>query len=152
MQLQHIIKEQIKDAMRAKDEARLLTLRSIVASCTNQLVATNRKPQEELQDEEVLEVIRKLAKQRKDSIEQFVAGGRQDLAQKEQQELGVLEAFLPQSMDEATIRVHAIAKKAELDMTDPSKMGLLVGALMKDLKGQADGGDVKRVVESLFIN
>jgi uncharacterized protein len=152
MQLQHIIKEQIKDAMRAKDEARLLTLRSIVASCTNQLVATNRKPQEELQDEEVLEVIRKLAKQRKDSIEQFVAGGRQDLAQKEQQELGVLEAFLPQSMDEATIRVHAIAKKAELGMTDPSKMGLLVGALMKDLKGQADGGDVKRVVESLFIN
>lgn len=148
--LQQSIKEQIKNAMRAKDESRLLTLRNIISACTNQLVATNRKPQEELSDEEVIEVIRKLTKQRKDSIEQFEKGGRTDLVEKEQAELNVLEVFLPKLMSEEEIRPLAEAKKNELGITDVLKAGVLTGALMKDLKGRADGGDVKKVVESLF--
>lgn len=150
MTLQQSIKESIKEAMKARDTVRLSVLRGISSALTNHLVATNRTPQSELADDEVLEVISKEAKRRKDSIEQFIAGGRQDLAVDEQAELEVLQSFLPQQMSLDEIKPIAEAKKAELGIDDKSKIGILVGALMKDLKGKADGNDVKQAVESLF--
>lgn len=150
MKILEQIKENLKDAMRAKDEAKVLVFRSIISACTNHLVATNRKPQDELPEEEVIDVIRKLAKQRKDSIEQFEKGGREDLVNKEKVELVILEEFLPKLMSDDEIKAFVETKKAELGVTDKSKMGILVGALMKDLKGRADGADVKRVVEGIF--
>jgi uncharacterized protein YqeY len=140
----------LKEAMKAKDEVRLRTVRGIMTACTNELVATGRTPQDELKDEEVIAVIKRLAKQRKESIVQYEAAGRPELAVPEKEELVVLEAYLPTLMTQDQIRPIAEAVKAEMGVEDKSKLGQLVGAVMKKLRGQADGGDVKAVVESLF--
>ena len=144
------IKGTLKEAMKARDEVRLRTVRSMLTAFMNELVATGKKPQEILDDAGVLAVIKRLAKQRKDSIEQFEAAGRNELAQVEKDELTVLETYLPTLMSRDAIRPIAAAKIAELGAVDKSKMGLLVGALMKELAGQADGADVKAVIEELL--
>ena len=144
------IKEEIKKAMLARDTIRLNTLRGLSASFTNELVAKGHKPQDELGDEDCLAVIRRLVKQRKESIEQFKAGNRQDLVDNETAELAILEVFLPQMMSIEEVRKIVEAKKIELGITDKTKLGMFVGTLMKDLKGKADGADVKAVAESLF--
>jgi len=144
------IKGQIKDAMKNKDEVRLSVIRGIVAAFTNELVAKKRKPDEMLEDAEALVVIKKLVNQRKDSIEQFTTGGRQDLVDKEKAELDILNAFLPAQMSREEIKKIAEAKKAELGITDKAKLGQFIGAVMKEIAGRADGGEVKSVVEELF--
>jgi uncharacterized protein YqeY len=101
-------------------------------------------------DEEVIAVIKKMVKQGKDSIEQFSKGGRNDLVENEQNELNVLERYLPQMMSEEKIKELAIAKKDELGVVDKSKAGILVGAVLKETKGSADGQIVKKIVDSLF--
>src|SRR4051812_32822269 len=103
MSLHIQIKEGIKQSMLAKDTVRTGVLRGLVAGFTNELVAKGRKPQEELNDDEVLTVIKRQVKQRKDSIEQFEKGGRQDLVDTEKAELTILETFLPQQMSEDEI-------------------------------------------------
>lgn len=144
------IKSGIKEAMMAKDSVRLETLRAMVAGCTNELVAKGRKPNEMLTDEEVLSVITRLAKQRKDSIEQFKKGNREDLVKVEEAQLQILETYLPKMMDKSEVEKIARAKKEELSITDATKKGMLMSALMKDLKGKADGAVVKEVVDQLF--
>ncbi len=136
--------------MLKKEAVRLGVLRGLTAAFTNELVAKGRKPQEELTDEEALVVIKRAINQRKDSIEQFTKGGRSDLAETEQAELVVLQTFMPPQMSKEEIRKAAEAKKAELGITDKTKMNQLMGALMKDLKSKADGNDVKEVVAQLF--
>ena len=150
MTLHQQIREQIKDAMRSKDAIRLQTLRGLLSQCTNELLNLKRTPQDELSDEEVLAVIRRAVKQRKDSIEQFMAGGRPELAEDEKAELVILEAYLPALMSEEDVQKIASAKKAEFGALDKSKMGQFMGALMKELKGKADGDVVKKVVESML--
>jgi len=150
MSLQQQIKDGIKDAMKAKEEVKLAVLRSLSAAFTNELVAKGRKPIDELSDEEVLAVITRASKQRKDSIDQFVKGGRPELAESEQAELTIIESYLPTLMSEDEIKVVVAAKKVELNANDKSKMGIFVGAVMKDLKGKADGALVKKVVEESF--
>jgi uncharacterized protein YqeY len=118
---------------------------------TNELVALGRTPQDALTDDEVLAVIRRAVKQRKDAIEQFVAGGREDLADSEKAELALLEVYLPAMMPREEIQKIAEAKKTELGINDKSKSGMLMSTLMKELKGKADGADVKAVVEGLFV-
>lgn len=150
MQLHESIKGELKAALRAKDEVKLRTVRGMLTSFTNELVATSRKPQEMLNDEEVVAVIRRLAKQRKESIAQFVTGNREDLAVGEREELVVLEAYLPQLMSREEVLKVVEAKKNELGVTDKAKAGILMGTIMKDLKGKADGPMVKDVIDSLF--
>jgi uncharacterized protein len=150
MSLHETIKDTLKEALKAKQEVRLRTVRSMLTAFTNELVATGRKPQDWLNDAEVLTVIKRLAKQRKESIVQYEAANRPELAVPEKAELEVLESYLPQLMSQDEIRPIAEAKKAELGVEDKSKLGVLVGAVMKELAGKADGGDVKTVVESLF--
>ncbi|MEZ4200724.1 MAG: GatB/YqeY domain-containing protein [Candidatus Paceibacterota bacterium] len=150
MALHEEIKDSIKEALKAKDEVRLRTVRSISTALTNELVATGKTPQDTLDDEAVLGVIKRLAKQRKESIVQYEAAGRQDLVDPEKEELVVLEAYLPQMMSPEEIEPIAKAKLEELGVTDKSKMGIAIGALMKELSGKADGGDVKAVVEKLL--
>ncbi len=150
MTLHETLKEHLKESLKAKDDVRLRTVRSVLSALTNELVATGKKPQDMIDDETAIHVITRLAKQRKDSIEQFEKGNRADLAQIEKDELVVLSAYLPTLMSQDEIRPLAEAKITELGITDKSKMGMLLGALMKDLKGKADGGDVKTIVESLF--
>lgn len=144
------IKEDVKKAMLARDTVRATTLKGVSAAFTNELVAKGMKPQDELADEDCYTVIRRLVKQRKDSIEQFTAGNRTDLADAEKAELVILEGYLPRMMSEEDIRAFAQSKKEELGITDKGKIGMFVGTLMKDLKGKADGALVKSVVESLF--
>lgn len=144
------IKGELKEALKAKDAVRLRTIRSMLTAFTNELVNQGKTPQDTLTDEEVTAVIKRLAKQRKESITQYEENGRPELAEPEKEELVVLESYLPQMMSQDEIRPIAEAKKAELGIDDKSKMGMLVGAVMKETQGQADGGDVKAVVESLF--
>jgi uncharacterized protein len=151
MSLQTDIRESIKSAMREKDQVKLDTLRGVLSACMNEAVATGGTPQTELSDEQVQMVIKRLIKQRKDSISQFEAGGRADLAEAEQAQLAVLEAYQPAQMGEADIRAIAEKKKAELNVADKSKLGILVGAVMKETAGQADGSVVKKIVEELFV-
>ncbi len=148
--LQEQIKSGIKDAMMKKDTVLLETLRGMTASFMNELVAKGRKPNEMLTDEEALAVITRMAKQRKDSIEQFKAGNRQDLVEVEEAQLKILETYLPKLMEKSDVESIAKAKQAELGITDATKKGMLMAALMKDLKGKADGMVVKEVVDSLF--
>ena len=150
MELHTQIKDELKTAMKARDEVKLRTVRSMLTAFTNELVATGKKPQEALDDAGVLSVIKRLAKQRKDSITQFEAGGRPELALVEKDELAVLESYLPSMMTQDEIRPIAEKKIAEMGAVDKSKMGMLIGSLMKELQGKADGGDVKAVVESLL--
>ena len=144
------IKGNIKEAMLAKDALRLKALRAMVAAFTNELVAKNKKPNEFLTDEEVLAVITRLAKQRKDSIEQFRKGNREDLVKEEQDELSILETYLPKLMDKSEVEKIAKSKKEELGISDAKEKGKLMSALMKDLKGKADGTTVKEAVDALF--
>ncbi len=148
--LQQKIKGQIKEAMMAKDSVKLTVLRGLSSAITNDLVDKGRTPQGELTDEEVLAVIRRQVKQRKDSIDQFTTGGREDLAEAEKAELAHLEIYLPQMMSEDDVKKIVEAKKAELGVTDAKDKGKLMAEIMKDLKGKADGTVVKNAVDSLF--
>ena len=144
------LKEAVKAAMKAKDEVRLLVVRGLLSSCTNELVSKGRKPDEMLEEEGVMALISRAVKQRKDSIDQFTKGGRMDLVEKEVAELSILESFLPAQMSEAEIEVVVKQKIAEMGPIDKQKSGQFMGALMKDLKGKADGTVVKAVVERLL--
>ena len=144
------IKEETTEALRKKDELRLLVLRGLLSSFTNEVITLKRKPDEMLSDEEAVIVIKRAVKQRKESIEQFNKGGRPELAQKEQQELEMLRVYLPEAMSALDIEKVARAKQIELKITDKAKMGLLMGAVMGELKGNADGAMVKKIVEGLF--
>jgi len=144
------IKNGIKEAMLTKDALKLKAFRAMSAAFTNELVAKNRKPQEFLKDEEAIAVITKLAKQRKDSIEQFKRGNREDLVKEEEAELAVLETYLPKMMGKSEVEKIVKNKKAELAIMDAGKKGLLMSVVMKDLKGKVDGTLVKEVVDSLF--
>jgi hypothetical protein len=144
------IKNKIKEAMLAKDKVRLEVMRGLATAFVNELVATGKTPQDLLTDEQALVVITRLAKQRKDSIEQFKKGNRDDLVQEESAQLAILETYLPKLMDKVEVEEIAKAKKNELEITDATKKGMLMSAIMKDLKGKADGALVKEVVDALF--
>jgi uncharacterized protein len=148
--IQEQIKEKIKTAMKARSEVELSVLRGLSAAFVNELVASKRMPSDTLTDDEAFTVIKKQAKQRKDSIKQFKAGGRDELAEKEQKELEILSAYLPKEISKDEVKKIAIAKKEELGITDKSKIGVLIGAIMKEIKGKIDGVVVKEVVEGLF--
>ncbi len=136
--------------MIAKDETRTLVLRGVQAEIQKELIA-KKSTATEGTDEELLAVIKKLVKQRRDSIDQFTKGNRPDLAANESKELKILETYLPATMSRDEIKKIAIAKKAELKVTDKAGAGKLIGAISKDLKGRADGSDIKAVVDSLFV-
>ncbi len=141
------IKGGIKDAMKAKDTVRLDVLRGLLTAFMNELVATSRTPQEMLSDEECLKVIARTAKQRKDAIDQFTKGGRQDLADEDAAQLKVLEAYLPQMMSRAEVEVAVKLIMEKSGIMDASKKGLLMREVMAELKGKADGMMVKDVVD-----
>jgi len=144
------IKGKIKEAMMAKDATVLDTYRGMVSAFTNELVGKGKKPNEFLTDEEAVVVITRLSKQRKDSIEQFKKGNREDLAQKEAAELGILEMYLPKMLDRGEVEKIVQAKKEALGIVDVKEKGKLMSVLMKDLKGKADGMMVREVLDALF--
>lgn len=148
--LQADLKEMMKDAMRAKDSVKLGVVRGLIAACTNESVTKGYGPDGVLTEDEVMTVVMRAAKQRKDSISQFEAGGRPELAEGEKAELAILETMLPVQMSRDEIVAAATAKAQEMGVADKTKANMLMGALMKDLKGKADGTIVKEVVDSMF--
>lgn len=140
----------MKDAMRAKDSVRLGVIRGLMAAASNESVTKGKGPDGVLTEEEMLGVVTRAAKQRKDSIEQFEKGGRPELAEGEKAELAILMAMLPTQMSKEEIEAAAKAKATELGVTDKTGANKLMGALMKDLRGKADGNDVKAVVDAMF--
>ena len=147
MSLQTDIKAQMIEAMRAKDALRLSVIRGLMSSFTNELVAKKRMPNEELSDEEVLSVISRAVKQRKDSIEQFEKGGRADLAESEKQELSILESYLPAQMSREEVEAY-VKEKIAKENPEKEKKGQFMGLIMKELKGRADGALVKEAVDN----
>jgi uncharacterized protein YqeY len=150
MSLHQDIKGQMIEAMKAKEAVRLSVIRGLLSSFTNELVAKSRKTDEMLSDEEVIALISRAVKQRKDSIEQFEKGGRADLAESEKEELAVLQAYLPAQMSREEVFAFVQTKAATENLTK-EKAGQFMGAVMKDLKGKTDGGMVKEAVDSLFV-
>lgn len=149
MTIHEAIKAGIPEAMKARDEVRLRTLRSLSTAMTNEVVAKKRKPNEFLTDDEAIAVLKRASNQRKDSIEQFEKAGRNELAEPEKAELAVIDTFLPEQMSYEDIEAAVKAKIAEMG-ADKSKAGMVMGAVMKDLKGRADGSHVKRAVDTLL--
>ena len=122
----------IADAMRKQDPLRLSALRMLKAAFMNRSVEKGR----ELDDNEARQVVSSLVKQRKDSIEQFTKGGRQDLADKEAAEILVLEAYLPPAADPAAVERAVTDAIAETGATSPKDMGRVMKAVMAKLAGQ----------------
>lgn len=143
------IKAEIIAAMKAKDQVRLAVMRALSAAATNEAVTKGRGPTGELTEDEILTLVSRSAKQHKDSIEQFKAGGREDLVASEQAELDILNSLLPTQMSREEIEAVVKAKIAAESIT-ADKKNMLMGALMKELKGKADGTVVKEVVDASF--
>lgn len=134
MGLKEQITEDMKAAMRAKDTAKLGAIRLITAAMKQKEV----DERVELDDTMVLAIMEKMVKQRKDSISQFEAGGRQDLADIEKAELAVLSAYMPASLSEAEIQAAVAAAIVETGAAGPQDMGKLMGVLKPKLAGRAD--------------
>jgi uncharacterized protein YqeY len=138
---------QMKDAMRAKDKLRLTALRGIRAAFIEALKADGS---ETLTDDQCIPILRRLGKQRKESISAYEAADREDLAAPERSELAVIDAFLPSLADEATTTEWVQAAIAESGAAGPQDMGKVMGALMRSHKGDVDGGMAKDVALKLL--
>jgi hypothetical protein len=138
--------EDMKTAMKAKDTAGLSTIRMLISSIKNKEIDQRR----ELTEDEVASVISTAVKQRRDSIEQFKAGGRQDLVDKEEAEVAVLLSYLPQQLTEDEIRDIVKSAIAETSSTSAKDMGKVMKAIMPKTKGKADGALVNKAVKELL--
>jgi len=137
------VSEQMKDAMRAKDKVRLSGLKGIRAAF---IEALKEDGSDELSDDRAVTILRRLAKQRRESITAYEEGGRDDLVEQEKGELAVIEAFLPTLADEATTRAWVDEAIAKTGASSPADMGKVMGALMGAHKDELDGGLANRIV------
>ena len=146
MSLKNQIDNDLKEAMRSRDKFRTQTLRSLKSAIRYAEIEVNT----ELDDQALLAVIAKQAKQRRDSIAEFKKGGRTDLVEKETAELTILENYLPAQMSEEEIREKVQTVIAELDVTNMKGMGQVMKRVMADLKDRADGKVVNQIVRQLL--
>ena len=144
MSLKEKITDDMKAAMRAKESARLGTIR-LLTSAIKQREVDERI---ELTDEQILAVIEKMIKQRKDSITQFEAGGRQDLADIEKSELVILSAYMPAALSDAEVQAEVSAAVAAVGAAGPHDMGKVMGVLKPKLAGRADMTAVSAMVKA----
>lgn len=147
MALKDQIMADLKEAMKQKQTDRLRVLRSLKAKLLEKEISVREGGEGTLNDEQATEVLMKAAKQRKESIEQFEEGGRDDLAEKEKEELAIIESYLPEMMSEDEIRTAVRNKIDALGAEDMSDMGRVMGAMMQELKGKAEGSKVSKMVK-----
>jgi hypothetical protein len=138
---------QIKDAMRSKDKVRLNALRSIRSLLLNEMKKDNS---EDLADETSIGLLRRLEKQRGESIEAFESAGRDEQVRNERGELAVIREFLPSLADEATTRGYVEEAIASSGASSPGDVGRVMGTLMKAHKGEIDGGLAKKIASELL--
>ena len=148
MTLKERITEDMKAAMRAKDSERLGAIRMLTAAIKQKEVDERT----ELDDAAVIAVLDKMVKQRRDSVTQYEAASREDLAQVERDEIVVIERYIPAKMGEAEILAAIDAAIAETGATGPADMGKLMGPLKAKLAGQADMGQVSALVKKRLAN
>ena len=144
MSLKDQINNDLKDAMRAGDARRRDAIRLLTAEMKRREVDERKA----LADADIVSIIDKMIKQRRDSIEQFVKGGRQDLADNEKFEVGVLQGYMPQALSEAEIAEIVGAAVAESGAKAPSDMGKVMALLKPKLAGRADMGKVSGLVKA----
>lgn len=138
------IQDSVKDAMRAKQKERLATLRQITAAI-KQIEVDNRK---DLNDDDIIVVLTKMTKQRKDSLAQFEQAGREDLAVIERAELAIIEEFMPEAISEAELESAIAAAIAESGASSPKDMGAVMNILRPKVQGRADMGAVSSQVKA----
>jgi uncharacterized protein YqeY len=144
MSLKQQITEDMKNAMRARETARLGTIRLLTAAIKQKEVDERI----ELDDKQVLAIIEKMIKQRKDSISQFEAGGRQDLADIEKAEMVILSAYMPSALPEAEVQAAVSAAVTESGATGPQDMGKVMAIIKPRLAGRADMTAVSALVKA----
>jgi uncharacterized protein YqeY len=142
--LRDTIATDMRDAMKAREGVRVATLRLLMTAVKNAEVERLR----ELDDDDVLEVIAREAKRRRESIDAFAAGGRTDLVEKETAELGVLESYLPAKLSDDELGAIVDDAIAETGASTPKQMGEVMKALMPKVRGRADGAQVSALVKA----
>ncbi len=147
MSLEQNIMAQMKDAMKAKDEAGLRGLRAIKAAI---LLAKTAGGSGEITADDEIKLLQKLVKQRKDSLDIFRQQNRTDLAQKEEEEIAIIEKFLPKQMDAEELKTIIAGIIKETGSSSPADMGKVMGVASKQLAGQADGKTISAVVKELL--
>jgi len=148
MSLEQKVNDEIKNAMRAKDEAGLRTLRSIKAAII--IEKTSEGAAEVMSEATEMKMLQKLAKQRRDSLDIFEKQNREDLAAKEREELAIIERFLPKPMTQEELEAAIKAIIAETGAKSPADMGKVMGVATKQLAGKADGKVVSETVKKLL--
>lgn len=149
MKLSETLNRDYIAAMKSRNQVQLTVLRLLKTAISNRLVELKR-PGGQLEDEELLDLLLKQAKQRKDSIEQFKAARRDDLADKEEQELHVLESYLPKQLDDEELKEIITNVIRELGASGPQAMGKVTGAVMSRYKGQVDGKKTSAMIKQLL--
>ncbi|EKE19136.1 MAG: hypothetical protein ACD_9C00124G0010 [uncultured bacterium] len=153
MTLKEKILSDLKDAMRSGDALRRDTLRLIDSAIKNAEIerrSASRRSETGLNDEEILEVISRAVKQRQDSIRQFEEGGRQDLAEKEKQELEILIPYLPAQLSRENIAAVVEKIISQTGAQGVADLGKVMGQAMSKMKGEADGNVVREVAKELL--
>jgi uncharacterized protein YqeY len=150
MSLEITVNTEIKNAMLSKNEAALRGLRAIKSAIL--LAKTADGKSGELTEDDEIKLLQKLAKQRKDSLDVFVTQNREDLAQKEREELDIIEKYLPQQMDEVSLRTALKALMASAGASGPGDMGKVMGLATKQFAGKADGKMISTIVKELLSN
>src|SRR5579872_1565114 len=148
MALEQKVMAELKTAMLARNEGALRGLRAIKAAII--IAKTSEGAGGELKEADETKLLQKLIKQRKDSLEIFQQQHRADLAQKEQEEIAVIEKFLPAQMDDATLRAALSKIIAETGASSPADIGKVMGAATKQLAGQADGKTINAIARALL--
>ena len=139
----------ITQALKNRAALAVLTLRQTKTALDNAAIANGRQP---LSAEQELKVLRSEIKKRRDAIELYQRGGRAELAQKEQQEIDIISRYLPPELSEADIRAAVKATIARLGASSPKDMGKVVGAVVAEFKGAADGSVVSRLAKEELDN
>ena len=148
MALEQTINDQLKAAMLAKDEKKVRGLRAIKAAIIVAKTAEGAGGQ--VSPEEEIKMLQKLVKQRKDSLDIFKQQNREDLAQKEQEEIEVIEAFLPKQMSEEELKAALTKIIADTGASSPADMGKVIGVASKQLSGKAEGKAISTMVKTLL--
>lgn len=147
MSIYERITAQMTQAMKSKDPTRLAALRNIRAAFLHEMKKDNSK---DLPDDACVDVLRRLEKQRRESIEAFEGGGREERAAAERADLGIVQEFLPSLADEATTRAWVKAAIASVGAAGPKDLGKVMGAIMAKHKGEIDGGLANRILRELL--
>ena len=148
MSLEQKIMTELKTAMLAKDEASLRSLRAVKAAIL--LAKTSEGGAGELKEEDEIKILQKLVKSRKDSLEIFQQQNRQDLAKKEEEEIAIIEKFLPKQMSPEEVKAELSSIIASVGASSPADMGKVMGVATKQLAGKADGKTISMMVKELL--